>query len=91
MTKVTGQLKPAAAVTQQPELAQVLGANVKRLRVNQHITKKTFAIMVGIGRPFLDQIESGASNPRLDVVHRLADALSVDPLDLLENDVRSKR
>ena len=65
------------------ELGAALGYNVRRLRTEQHLTKRTFAMMVGIGRPFLDKIESGEADPRLSLVIRLADALSVTPEDLL--------
>ena len=61
----------------------VLGANVARLRKRAKINKKTFCLMVGIGRPFLNRIESGQANPRLSVLESLAEALETTPQDLL--------
>ena len=61
----------------------VLGANVARLRRRAKINKKTFCLMVGIGRPFLNRIESGRANPRLSVLESLAEALETTPQDLL--------
>ncbi|NPD30911.1 helix-turn-helix transcriptional regulator [Eggerthellaceae bacterium zg-1084] len=64
-------------------LAVALGHNVSRLRIEQNISKQTFALMVGIGRPLLNRIENGTADPRLSLIIRLADALSVTPEDLL--------
>ena len=61
----------------------VFAANVQRLRKQAKINKKRFALMVGIGRPFLNKIEDGTANPRLDVVVRIADALDTTPQELL--------
>ncbi len=67
----------------QESLSETLGANVMRLRNEQRLSKKTFALMVGIGRPLLDKIERGQSDLRLSYIQMLADALSVDPIDLI--------
>lgn len=66
-------------------LSHAVGANVKRLRTQARIKKKTFALMVGIGRPFLDRIESGTADPRLSVIVRMADALETTPEQLMAN------
>ena len=63
--------------------ASVLGDNVRRLRKLSKINKKTFALMVGIGRPQLDKIERGTADIRLSSIVRLADALEVTPVELL--------
>ncbi|OUO90573.1 hypothetical protein B5F40_06345 [Gordonibacter sp. An230] len=65
--------------------APVFAANVQRLRKQAKINKKRFALMVGIGRPFLDKIEDGTANPRLDVMVRIADALDTTPQELLNS------
>ncbi len=63
--------------------APILAENVKRLRKQAKINKKTFALMVGIGRPFLNKIENGAADPRLSVVVKMADALETTPSYLM--------
>ncbi len=63
--------------------SRVLGMNVMRLRKRAKINKKTFCLMVGIGRPFLNRIEKGEANPRLSVIEDLAAALETTPQDLL--------
>lgn len=63
--------------------APILAENVKRLRTKARINKKTFALMVGIGRPFLNKIENGEANPRLSILEKMADALETTPEYLL--------
>lgn len=53
------------------------------MRQQAHINKKTFSLMIGIGRPFLDKIESGEADPRLSIIVRIADALETTPEELL--------
>ena len=65
------------------ELGEMFGENVGRLRKEQELTKKSFALMSGISRPFLDKIEKGRSNVQLSYVKQLADALCVEPYELL--------
>ena len=67
-------------------LSGTVGANIKRLRVQAHIKKKTFALMVGVGRPFLDRVEKGEADPRLSVLVRMADALETTPAQLMDTD-----
>lgn len=61
----------------------VLAENVTRLRTDAKITKNRFALMIKVGRPFLNKIENARVNPRLDVIVRMADALETTPADLL--------
>lgn len=65
------------------ELGLMFGANVWLLRKEQELTKKSFALMCGISRPFLDKIEKGQSNAQLSYVKQVADALSVEPYQLI--------
>ncbi len=64
-------------------LASILAHNVCSLRKHARFTKRAFALMVGIGRPFLDRIENGSADVRLSVLVRLADALETTPGHLL--------
>lgn len=54
------------------------------MRAYSKITKKRFALMVDIGRPFLNKIENGTADPRLSILAKLADALATTPDYLLE-------
>ena len=64
-------------------LGHNLGLNVSRLRREQNLTKTALSLMSGISRPFLNKIEDGESNPKLSYVEQIADALCVNPLELL--------
>lgn len=61
----------------------ILGSNVTRLRVEQGLTKTTFALMSDISRPTLIKIEKGACDVRLSYLQRIADAFCADPVRLL--------
>ena len=74
-----------AALDSRSEASVVLGRNVTRLRKQAKITKQKFALMVDVGRPFLNRIENGTADPRLSVILRLADALETTPQELLAN------
>ena len=65
------------------EVSSVLGRNATRLRKQAKITKQKFALMVNVGRPFLNRIENGTADPRLSVILRLAAALDTTPQELL--------
>ena len=52
-----------------------LGANIAELRTRAGLSKTTFALMIGVSRLYLGNIESGAANPTVDVLERMADGL----------------
>ena len=66
------------------QINRVLGENVTRLRNEQRLTKTSFALMSGISRPTLNKVEKGSSNVRLSNLQKMADALCVNPAELLE-------
>lgn len=69
--------------------AVVFGQNITRLRKQAKITKQKFALMVGVGRPFLNRIENGTADPRLSVVRCFAEALESTPQELITPYVQS--
>lgn len=87
MANNVGQTASAqhAALDNRSEASVILGRNVTRLRKQAKITKQKFALMVDVGRPFLNRIENGTADPRLSVILRLADALETTPQELLAN------
>lgn len=62
----------------------ILGLNVEIKRKAAKLSKVRFCELVGISRPMLDKIERGESNPRLDLLKRLAFVLNVKVDELLE-------
>lgn len=85
MDEASGHSNPLDTAPVGGRRAAIVAANVKRLRTRARISKKTFALMVGIGRPFLNKIENGEADPRLSVLEKLADALETTPEYLLTN------
>ena len=65
------------------QLKQNLGSNVARLRAERDLSKKAFALMSGVSRPFLNNVENGTSDIRLSTLQRFADVLRVEPVELL--------
>jgi len=64
---------------------QVVGTNINRLRVAKGITQEEAAHRAGIDLTYWGGIERGRRNPSLLVLVRIADTLSVGPLELLKS------
>ncbi|MBO4352447.1 MAG: helix-turn-helix transcriptional regulator [Eggerthellaceae bacterium] len=64
-------------------LRLLIGENVRRLRTEQDLSKKTLARISGVSRPLLDKVERGEADLRASYISRIADSLSVPPAVLL--------
>jgi transcriptional regulator with XRE-family HTH domain len=64
-------------------LANVLGANVRRLRKAADLSQEDLAAEVGIDMRYLGGIERGQENPSLKVIDDIAKALKVHASALL--------
>lgn len=64
---------------------EVVGTNVRRLRVAQTMTQEELAHRSGIDMRYLGGIERGQENPTVAVVGRIAEALRVHPSELLQS------
>lgn len=69
--------------TAETRLPSSSGATSRVSAKQAKITKQKFALMVDVGRPFLNRIENGTADPRLSVILRLAEALETTPQELL--------
>ena len=69
-------------------LARSLGARVRELREEAHLTQEKLAWDCGFAKGFLSQVEAGKSVPSLAALVALARRLGVDPIDVLAFDVR---
>lgn len=63
---------------------KIVGANVRRLRVERKLTQEQLAHDADIDLTYLGGIERGRRNPSVDVLGRIAVALGVGPATLLE-------
>lgn len=61
---------------------RIVGANVRRLRVERELTQEQLAHDADIDVTYLRGIEAGRRNPSVSVVGRVATVLSVAPSDL---------
>lgn len=56
---------------------ELVGRNVRRLRVAKHISQERLAFDSGVDRSYLGGMERGEENPTVDVLDRLAATLAV--------------
>jgi transcriptional regulator with XRE-family HTH domain len=65
------------------EWGRIVGANVRRIRVERGLTQEQLAHDAEIDLTYLGGIERGRRNPSVDVLGRIAKALRCHPADLL--------
>ena len=65
------------------DLQQIVGRNMKAIRMRRGISQESLAEEFGFHRTYLASIERGERNLSLRSLERLAAMLSIDPLDLL--------
>ena len=68
------------------DVVQLLGANVRRYRKLKGMTQEQLALEVGMERSYISDLERGTRNPSVRALGRLAEALSVSPMQLLETE-----
>ena len=61
-----------------------LASNLRTLRAERGLSQEAFAFEVGLHRTYVSDLERGARNPTIEVVDRIAAALSVTPGRLLD-------
>lgn len=66
------------------DIRKRIGWNLRRLRRERGITQEDFATDSGFDRGYISGVERGVRNPSILVLARIAGALSVDPVELLD-------
>jgi transcriptional regulator with XRE-family HTH domain len=66
------------------ELREVFATNLRRLRHSKGLSQDDLAYEAKVSRSYLSQIEKGAFFASLKIVGRLAEALKVEPAELLK-------
>lgn len=61
----------------------VLAANLRRIRVATGLSQEGLADRAGLHRTYISSVERGRRNVSLQNIYVLAEALGVDPADLL--------
>lgn len=62
---------------------QAIGPRVRGLRAGRGISRRTLAELTGVSERYLARLETGAANPSVEVLWRIAQALDVGVPDLL--------
>ena len=65
------------------DLRQAFAANLRRFRHAKGISQEDLAYEADVNRTYLSKLEKGVSYPGLEIIAKLADALEVEPAELL--------
>ena len=68
------------------DIRRVFGANVRRYRLAARLSQEAVAERMGVDRAHVSAIERGLQNATLLTILQAAQALSVRPAELLEDD-----
>ncbi|RJQ30066.1 MAG: XRE family transcriptional regulator [Peptococcaceae bacterium] len=66
------------------ELNKILGKNIRQFREIKELTQEQLAEKAGLTGAYLGYIERGERNPSLETIDRIAKALQVEPVSLLQ-------
>ena len=66
------------------DIQQILAANLRRLRIARHLSLSELARATQMSKATLSGVENGRSNPTVDTLAALANALGVSLGELLE-------
>ena len=68
------------------ELNRAVAENIKRIRKSKKLSLERTALLSGVSRSMLSQIERGDANPSVAILGKIASALKIPAEILLEND-----
>lgn len=65
------------------DVVQLLGVNVRHHRKLKGMSQEELALEAGMERSYVSDLERGTRNPSVRALGRLADALGIQPHELL--------
>jgi transcriptional regulator with XRE-family HTH domain len=65
-------------------LGEAVARNVRKLRTQRGLSQEALAHGAQVHRTYIGMIERGECSPTIDTLERLAEALGVDPVRLLQ-------
>lgn len=65
------------------DVVQLLGANVRQHRKLKGMSQEELGLEAGMERSYVSDLERGTRNPSVRALGRLADALGIEPHELL--------
>ena len=63
-----------------------LASRMRRIRIEQGLSTRKFALMVGISKTYLRKLEMGEASPTFDMLERLAAGLDIPLHELVRFD-----
>lgn len=66
------------------EISKKLGKNFKRIRIHKGMSQGDIYRSTGMDRAYLSSLENGKRNPTLSNIKKIAEALSIEPFELLK-------
>lgn len=66
------------------DVVELLGLNVRRHRKRKGMTQEQLALECGMERSYVSDLERGRRNPSVRALGRLAEALDIEPMLLLD-------
>lgn len=72
-------------------LRAVFGLNVQRLRRERKLSQEQLSFVSGRTRAYISSVEAGRRNATLDTLEILADALGVEPQELITKRIPERR
>ncbi|RUV48750.1 XRE family transcriptional regulator [Mesorhizobium sp. M5C.F.Ca.IN.020.29.1.1] len=73
------------------EIREVFALNLKALRQAKGMSQEELAHLADIDRTYISSLERSVYNASIDVVDRLANALEVEPADLLKSPAAGRK
>ena len=67
------------------DLKEAISSNIKKYRKAKGISQEKLALISGIDRSYMSEIERCVANPTIEAILRISNALEVAPEDLLKN------
>ncbi|MBI4273068.1 MAG: helix-turn-helix transcriptional regulator [Rhizobiales bacterium] len=65
-------------------LGEIVATNLRRIRMERGLSQEELASRVGIDRNYVGMIERQENSPTIAMIERLAKALEIPPVRLLE-------
>jgi len=71
-------------------IREIFASNLRRARHDADLSQEDLAFRADLDRTYISSLERGLYSVSIDVIARLADALSIDPSDLLLKPKKSR-
>ena len=65
-------------------LGEIIARNLRRIRLERGLSQEELADLARVNRNYIGMIERRENSPTVDVIEKIAEALGVDPVRLLQ-------